>query len=535
MPRGLLLDVDGLTVAYGDRIVLHDVRLSVARGRRLAVIGESGSGKSTLAAALLGALPGAARVVAGSVVLDGSEVVGASEATLRSLRGRIVASVAQDPLGNLDPLRRIGSQVEESLTAHHIGGGRSERRGRVVEALRRAGLAAAERIVREYPHRLSGGMRQRALIAAALVGGAPLLVADEPTSALDVSVQKTILDHIDGLVADSGLAVLLVTHDLGVVADHADDVVVLRDGRIVETGTVGEVLRDPKDAYTRELVAAGRPDVGSPESRARVQGRAVPAVPLLELRSVTRTYPGAAQPAVDGVSLTLHRGTTLALVGESGSGKSTLAALALGLADPDAGAVLVDGEPVDARAFRRDRRLRARVQAVFQDPVDSLDPLRTVEQALTAPLRATGVAADDRTGRAREAVRRVGLSEAVLARRTGELSGGQAQRVAIARALLLQPEILVCDEAVASLDAVVRASILDLLVEVQRETGVALLFITHDLDTARRLADVVVVLRSGTVVEEGPAEGVLNNPADPYTRALVDAVPGRTFPFPASL
>lgn len=528
-----LLTVTDLAVAYRTRRgtvrAVRDVSLHVDAGETVAVVGESGSGKSTTAAAVVRLLAPAAVIDHGSIDLLGHDVVHASHRDLRNVRGVLVGLVPQDPTVSLNPVTRIGDQVAEVLRIHGLAD-RKNAEIEAIEALRRAGLAEPEVRARQYPHELSGGMRQRVLIAIALAAQPRLLVADEPTSALDVTVQRQILDHIEDLTAGTGTGVLLITHDLGVAADRADRIVVMSQGRVVEQGTPDQVLGAPSDPYTRALLAA------APSLRgARTIAAPVPptAVPALEARRLTKEFPlprsagGGTLRAVDDVSFVLPRGRTLALVGESGSGKSTTARLALRLAEPTSGSVLVDGQDVTHTRGAALRLLRRRMQVVYQNPYASLDPRFSVQRIVTEPLRAFGVGSRaERAARAAELLDVVALPRTALQRRPAELSGGQRQRVAIARALALNPELVVLDEPVSALDVSVQAQILDLLTDLQVELGLSYLFISHDLAVVRQVAHEVAVLQRGRVVEQGPVEGVFAHPGDPYTAELLSAIPG---------
>ncbi|MGW2033553.1 dipeptide ABC transporter ATP-binding protein [Streptomyces sp. NPDC001811] len=569
----------GYRTAAGTRTAVDGLDLTAAPGRITAVVGESGSGKSTTAHAVIGLLPPGGRVEHGSVRLEGEELTGLSERAWRDVRGRRIGFVPQDPGVSLDPVKPVGRQVAEVLRVHHLATGRGAAQ-RAVDLLASAGLPDPARRSRQYPHELSGGMRQRVLIAMATAARPRLLVADEPTSALDVTVQRQILDHLEALAADTGTAVLLITHDLGVVADRAQHVVVMSRARVVEAGPTREVLADPRHPYTRRLLAdvprltprarpatppappaeatsLPRPSPGpAPGSRPAPLSGSAPPVPgpgpasaagpsgdapdpgvLLRVRGLTLSFPlrgpgpRRRHLAVDGVGFDIPRGRTLGLVGESGSGKSTTARLVLGLERPEAGTVELDG--VDATAVRgaARRRLHRRVQLVHQNPYASLNPRFTVEELLTEPLRNHRVG--DRAQRA-ATVRRllddVALPADVLRRRAAELSGGQRQRVAIARALALGPDLLVCDEPVSALDVTVQARILELLLGLQERHGMAYLFISHDLAVVGQVSDRVAVLRAGHVVEEGATDQVLRTPRHPYTRELLAAVPGRRNP-----
>jgi peptide/nickel transport system ATP-binding protein len=536
-----LLSVQGLEVRFGNHApAVRGVDLTVRRGQTVAVVGESGSGKSTTAAAILGLLPPGGRITAGHIVFDGSDitraVVSADRRVLRSIRGRRIGYVPQDPMTNLNPVWKVGFQVREALRANTDGG---ETRRRAVQLLAEAGMQDPAKQAGKYPHQLSGGMCQRALIAIGLAGRPQLLIADEPTSALDVTVQRQVLDHLQRLTDELGTALLLITHDLALAAERAESVVVVHRGVVVESGPAQSILQDPRHDYTRRLVAAvpslnarRRPSTG-PQS-------ATEADDILVVSNLTKTYReshGAPwtraqrrseSSAVDAVSFRLRRGSTLAVVGESGSGKSTLARLVLGLLEPTAGTVVFDGTPIDG-ALDRARALafRRRVQPVFQNPYSSLDPRYSVLRAIEEPLRIHR--AGDRRQRAqavRELIEQVALPSSVLGRLPRELSGGQRQRVAIARALALRPEVLVCDEAVSALDVLVQAQILDLLGDLQVQLGLSYLFISHDLAVIRQIADDVLVMREGRVVEHAPTEEVFTRPSHEYTRQLLEAIPG---------
>ncbi len=524
-----LLRIRDLEVAYGASTVVHGIDLTVGRGRRIAVVGESGSGKTTCAAAAIGLLPGAGRVTAGTIEFDGEDVTHADERRLRRLRGREIGLVPQDPMSNLNPAARVGRQVAETLVTHRLARGRAARR-RAVELLTEAGIPDAERRARQYPHEFSGGMRQRVLIAIALACEPRLLIADEPTSALDVTVQRQILDHLERLTAARGTSLLLITHDLGLAAERADDVVVMWQGRVVETGPAAEILRDPQHEYTRRLVAAA-PSVSAGRSRAVV----VPAPehasqPALEVADLAKHYKvrGQREPlhAVNGVSFTVAPGTTTAVVGESGSGKTTVARLVLGLERATAGSIRVDGAVLDGAGRRERRDIRRRMQPVFQDPYGSLDPMLSIERLVDEPLRVFGIGdAAARRRRVAELLDQVALPRAVAQRRPAELSGGQRQRVAIARALAPEPRLVLCDEAVSALDVLVQDQILTLLTDLQRDLGLSYLFITHDLAVVRLVAHDVLVMRRGRIVERGTTTELFDRPQEDYTRTLLDAIP----------
>ena len=537
-----LLEIRDLHICFGtgDDCVeaVRGIDLSVYPGETVAIVGESGSGKSTTAHAVLGLLPPGGRITGGSIRFAGSELSGVPDSRLVALRGTEIGFVPQDPMSNLDPVYTIGFQIRETLAANGVARGRAARE-RTVELLRAAGIPDPEHRAGQYPHELSGGLRQRALIAMALSARPALLIADEPTSALDVTVQRRILDHIDNLTGEFGTAMLLITHDLGLAAERAEHLVVLYRGRVVESGPALDLLRDPRHAYTRKLVdsapslAAGR---RGGRIRDAVQGRAGGKEPILVADRLTKRYRvrGSApwrsreSTAADNVSFRLDRGTTTALVGESGSGKSTVAQLVLGLLEPSSGSVAFDGTDIARLRGREQTRFRRRVQPIFQNPYASLDPMYSIHRCVAEPLwtHSLGTRAE-RDARVRELLDQVALPAGIASRYPNELSGGQRQRVAIARALALEPELLVCDEAVSALDVLVQANILDLLDRLQRDLDLTYLFITHDLAVVRQIADDVLVMHHGRIVEAAPTEQIFESPAEEYTRSLLAAIPGR--------
>ena len=533
-----VLEVQDLAVAYRDAAgqaqrVVHGVSFSVAPGEVVALVGESGSGKTTTAQAVIGLLADNGHREHGSIRLQGTEVSGWPAARWNAIRGRVVSLVPQDPTMSLNPVRTVGDQVGEILRIHGLRD-RTAVQARVLELLARVGLSQPALRARQYPHELSGGMRQRVLIAIAIALRPALIIADEPTSALDVTVQRRILDLIDALRRETGTAVLLVTHDLGVAADRSHRLVVMQGGRIQEQGPTLELLRNPQSAYTRRLLADAPSLAPAPRRTSR------PATAddwAIEVEDLVHEFaaPGHASAhgrgifrAVDGVSLRVRRGSTHAIVGESGSGKTTTIRAIVGLGRPTAGRIRIEGTEVTGLRGEALRQLRRRVQLVYQNPFSSLDPRQSVFDIIEEPLlNFDPLPADERRRRVHDMLERVGLPAAVLQRRPHALSGGQRQRVAIARALVLQPQVLVLDEAVSALDVTVQAQILALLAQLQQDLGLTYLFISHDLAVVRQIADTVSVLRAGRVVDAGSVEEVFQRPTSDYTRELMDAIPGK--------
>lgn len=529
-----LLSVRDLAVQYRTRQGLVDavrgVSLEVEAGSVTALVGESGSGKSTVAQSVIGLLAANGRVAGGSITLsertDGlTDLVGLSEKGWRHLRGRCIALIPQDPGNSLNPVATIGWSVGEALRIH----GWKDRRkidARVIDLLERVGIDDPEARARQHPHELSGGMRQRVLIAAALALEPELIIADEPTSALDVTVQRTVLDLLDELRAESGTGILFITHDLAVAADRSDQIVVLRGGQVQEAGPSSAVLTAPTAEYTRTLLADA-------PSLASVVERTPPTVdaaarPLVEVAGLTQEFHRAGRSpllAVDDVSFTVARGTTHALVGESGSGKTTTGRSIAGFNRPTSGEIRV-GE-TDVTALRSRRAFHRTTQLVYQNPYASLDPRQSIASILTEPLRNFGIGSRaDRVERAQHHLELVSLAPEIGARHPHELSGGQRQRVAIARALIVEPELVVLDEAVSALDVTVQAQILRLLARLQAELGLTYVFISHDLAVVRQISDTVSVLQRGRQVEYGPAQRVFDAPEHEYTRQLLAAIPG---------
>ncbi|WP_068069068.1 dipeptide ABC transporter ATP-binding protein [Nocardia xishanensis] len=545
-----LLEIRDLDVCFsseGRQVpAVRNVGLTVYPGQTVAIVGESGSGKTTTAHAVIDLLPGTGRITAGSIVFDGKDLTKASKKEILAVRGRGIGLVPQDPMSNLNPVWKVGFQVRETLEANGMAKG-TEARRRAVELLEEAGMSDAARRMNQYPHEFSGGMRQRALIAIGLSCRPKLLIADEPTSALDVTVQRQILDHLDGLTAELGTAVLLITHDLGLAAERAEHLVVMYRGRVVESGPALRILRDPQHAYTKKLVdsapslasqrlSAVRKRIEIREQAEQVAGAESVVPDVVVAERLTKVFPirggtpwkSSELRAVEDVSFRLRRGTTTAIVGESGSGKSTVAQMVLGLLAPTSGAVTFDGRDVATLDRKGGFAFRRRVQPIFQDPYGSLDPMYSIFRTIEEPLRTHRIGTPkERAAVVRDLLDKVSLPASVQRRYPNELSGGQRQRVAIARALALSPEVVVCDEAVSALDVLVQAQILNLLNDLQAELGLSYLFISHDLAVVRQIADDVLVMQQGRVVEAASAEQVFDHPREEYTRRLLDAIPGR--------
>ena len=550
------------TTSTGVVEAVRGVNMSIYPGQSVAIVGESGSGKSTTAMSILGLLPGTGKVTGGQILFEGEDITHYNNKQFESLRGDKIGLVPQDPMSNLNPVWRIGTQVEESLKANNVVEG-SKRHERVVELLEEAGLPDAERRAKQYPHEFSGGMRQRALIAIGLAARPKLLIADEPTSALDVTVQKTILDHLEHLTEELGNAVLFITHDLGLAAERAEHLIVMHRGRIVESGPSREILRSPQHPYTRRLVKAA-PSLASSRIRAAKEagveakelksGEAIGTAvepgstaadsaegsssaaqaPVISVRNLTKEFDIRGQrggkkllKAVDDVSFDIRRGTTLALVGESGSGKSTVANMVLGLLEPTSGTIEFEGRDTSKLSKQELFKLRRKMQVVFQNPYGSLDPMYSIYKCIEEPMALHKVGSrKEREARVAELLDMVSMPRSAMRRYPNELSGGQRQRIAIARALALRPEVIVLDEAVSALDVLVQNQIIQLLAELQSELSLSYLFITHDLAVVRQTADDVVVMKKGQAVEQGTADDIFDNAQQEYTRNLINSVPG---------
>ena len=571
-----LLEISDLEVAFRSSTGLvpavRKANLTLYPGQSVAIVGESGSGKSTMAHAVIGLLPGTGRVTGGTIRFQGRDITHLGTQELTALRGSSIGLVPQDPMSNLNPVWSIGFQVKEALRANGLAGVADDRLAHLIAErtddaekpvpstggsidvneqvallLEQAGLLEASRRAKQYPHEFSGGMRQRALIAIGLAARPDLLIADEPTSALDVTVQRRILDHLQTLVRELGTAMLFITHDLGLAAERAEHIVVMHRGRVVESGPSLEVLQDPRHPYTQRLVKAAPSLASRRIESAHARGIQVTddellgaslgssaTEEILRVEHLTKVFEvrGAkgkdkTLTAVDDVSFGIRKGTTTALVGESGSGKSTVANIILNLIDPTSGKVFHNGVDLSTLGPKELFALRRIMQPVFQNPYGSLDPMYSIFRVVEEPLRVHGIGtAKEREARVAELLDMVSLPRSVMRRYPHELSGGQRQRVAIARALALKPQIVVLDEAVSALDVLVQAQILRLLSDLQSELELTYLFITHDLAVVRQIADDVVVMEHGRIVESGAADELFANPRQDYTRELIRAVPG---------
>ena len=525
-----LVDIRDLRVGFNGVPVVRGVNLQLHAGQCLALVGESGSGKSVTARTLVGLTGPGADVQAQRLAFAGKDLRGLDEAAWQRLRGGRIGFVMQDALGSLDPLRRVGAEIEEPLYLHTRLGA-EQRRLHVLELLRQVGVPEPQVRARQYPWQLSGGLRQRALIASAIACQPRLLIADEPTTALDATVQAQILDLLEQLRARDN-SLLMVSHDLAVVARLADWVAVMRHGEVVEQGSVEQILQDPQDPYTQRLLSAARAvhfQRPATAALALVEEDVNPQPALLQARGLSKAFvgpDGRPRQVLDDVSLQLRAGHTLGVVGESGSGKSTLGRILLGLERPEQGSVQFAGQDWLALSAEQQRQARQGIQVVFQDPLASFDPRYTVLRVLSEALAQAGVPRGLRRTEAAALLERVQLPASVLDRRPLELSGGQRQRIAIARALAMKPRVLVLDEPVSALDVSVQARILALLAELKAELNLACVFISHDLGVVEQVSDQVLVMQGGKVVEQGAAAQVLGQPRHAYTRALLDAVPG---------
>jgi len=574
-----LLEISDLEITFstssGPVRAVRGASLSVYPGETVAIVGESGSGKSTTAMSIARLLPKNGAVTGGSIRFGGKDITAVPTREILALRGSEIGLVPQDPMSNLNPMWKVGAQISEALAANNVARGAAARK-RTVELLEEAGLPDAARRAGQYPHEFSGGMKQRALIAMGLAARPKLLIADEPTSALDVTVQQQILDHLDSLTTELGVAVLLITHDLGLAAERAQHLVVMYKGQIVESGPALEILQSPQHPYTKRLIAAApslasrrlvsvkerervveqaqahaaaaHPDSARPEAADATASEPGPAAAdapapdsdvVIRVENLTKDFPirgsvpwrSTPFRAVDDVSFDLERGTTTAIVGESGSGKSTVAQMVLKLLEPTSGRVLYEGKDVTTYRGAELKSLRRRVQPIFQNPYGTLDPMYSIYRTIEEPLRLHGIGdARSREAKVRDLLDKVALPAEMMRRYPNELSGGQRQRIAIARALALDPEVVVCDEAVSALDVLVQAQVLELLNDLQAELGLSYIFITHDLAVVRQIADRTLVMEKGRVVEQGTTEEVFHSPREEYTRRLLGAIPGGSIP-----
>ncbi|MEB0004061.1 ABC transporter ATP-binding protein [Cryobacterium sp. 10I1] len=553
----------GFQTQHGVVPAVRGVNLTLYPGQTLAIVGESGSGKTTTAQAIINLLANTGKVTAGQILFEGRDLTTLKPKDMQDVRGRLIGYVPQDPMSNLNPVWNIGFQVEEAIRANGGAMSRKAAKLRTIEVLKEAGLSDAEDRLKQFPHQFSGGMRQRVLIGIGLSARPKLLIADEPTSALDVTVQRQILDHLATLTRDYGTSVLFITHDLGLAAERAEQLVVMYKGKVVESGPSQEILANPQHPYTQRLVAAApslasrriqsakhsvavEADVSAAGSndqvlvnRAIEREQTAPAKDLISVQGISKMYRIRTKGfkynellAVNDVSFGIKKGTTTALVGESGSGKSTVAKLILQLESITSGQIEFDGQDVAGLKGADLLKFRRRVQPVFQDPYGSLDPQYNVGNTIAEPLLAHKVGtAKERQARVRELLDQVSLPWASRHRYPSELSGGQRQRIAIARALALKPDVLVLDEAVSALDVLVQGQVLNLLTELQTELDLTYLFITHDLAVVRLVADNVCVMQQGRIVEAATTDEVFENPRQTYTQELLAAIPGGNFEF----
>ncbi|MFG6621368.1 ABC transporter ATP-binding protein [Sulfitobacter sp. 1A05707] len=531
---GPVLSVRNLTVdlpkGMERKHAVQDISFELPRGEILCVIGESGSGKSVTANALMGLLPPLMHVSSGEILFQGQNLLELDEPALRKLRGRVVSMIFQDPLSALNPLMTVGDQVTEVMAAH--GEGTAEARSaRALELLTEVGLPDPALMLHQYPFRLSGGQRQRVMIAMALALEPDILIADEPTTALDVTTQAQILDLIQQIQRKKGMSVLFITHDFGVVSEIADRVIVMEKGHMVEQGVADTVFSTPQHPYTKRLIAAvprlretDRPSASSDRTDD-------PVLTVEKLNLVYRSGGGwfsrqREVKAVHDANFTLRRGRTLGVVGESGSGKTSLGRLLIKLLDSDSGRILYKGQDIASMKESDFRALRPKIQMIFQDPFASLNPRSTIGHIVTVGPIAQGMRKADARAKALRILEKVGLDAGAFGRYPHEFSGGQRQRVGIARALMFDPDVLVADEAVSALDVSIQAQILELLDKIQRETQVAMFFITHDLRVASQICDELLVMQKGQIVEAGPPSQIFYAPKNAYTRELVAAIPG---------
>ncbi|TQI75686.1 peptide/nickel transport system ATP-binding protein [Bosea sp. AK1] len=536
-----VLSVSGLTIAFGSTTVVHDLGFEIAAGETLAVVGESGSGKSVTSLAIMGLLPERIGRASGSVKLGDRDLLTLDESEMRGVRGGQISMIFQEPMTSLNPVQRIGDQIGEAIRIHRGLKG-TELRESVLEMLRKVRIPDPEERIDNYPHTFSGGMRQRVMIAMALACNPALIIADEPTTALDVTVQAQTLALLKELQRETGTAILFITHDMGVVAEIADHVLVMRRGRAIEQGTVHEVFSNPRDAYTRSLIAAAPSLVGKLTDGA-IAARGVEGVPLsfrgdapvLEVRDLSVRFPSRGGlfgrlkgevHAVEQVSFAIGKGETLGLVGESGSGKSTIGKAIIDLAPRHSGEITVAGRRIDYADPKSLASLRRDVQMIFQDPFGSLDTRQSIGSAIIEPMQVHGIASGKEARAKMEwLLERVGLDPSRATSLPHEFSGGQRQRICIARALAMSPKLIIADEAVSALDVAIKAQIIDLMIDLQKEFGVSYLFISHDMAAVERICDRVAVMYFGEIVEIGARDDVIGRPGHGYTQRLLSAIP----------
>lgn len=515
------------TAGSEKRPLVNGVSFDVHAGETLCIVGESGSGKSLTSFSIMGLLPpDTLRVASGSISLLGESLLDLPPDALRSLRASSMSMVFQEPMTALNPVKRVGDQIAEVIVTHEPEQGKAQRKARVVRMLGDVGLPDPERLYCAYPHELSGGQRQRIMIAMALILEPRLLIADEPTTALDVTTQKQILLLIKELQRAKGTSVIFVTHDFGVVADIADRILVMKRGDMVEIGTRDQILSQPADPYTRALIASV-PSVHPPEKDAKESDV------VLSIRGLNKSYgklslfgKGRQVKALTDVNLDIRRDEIVGIVGESGSGKSTLARCVIGLVEASSGQVLLEGKPLAPSCKQRPLQDKRRIQIVFQDPYRSLNPRITIGESLTEGLCNIGTEMSEARRKVAEVLSIVGLDAEVLDRYPHQFSGGQRQRLCLARAIVMEPDVLIADESVSALDVLVQEQVLALLLDIKRKTGVAILFITHDLRVAAQISDHIVVMQRGRVVESGVPTSVISRPAQDYTRELIHSAPG---------
>ncbi|MDJ1637403.1 ABC transporter ATP-binding protein (plasmid) [Agrobacterium tumefaciens] len=541
MTQPAVLSVKNLKVAFGRKQVVHDLSFDIAPGSTLAVVGESGSGKSVTSLAIMGLLPDGVAKASGSIKLDGRELLSLTETEMCGIRGGKISMIFQEPMTSLNPVQKVGVQIGEVISIHRGLRGK-ELRNAVLEMLRKVGIPDPERRINNYPHTFSGGMRQRVMIAMALACNPSVIIADEPTTALDVTVQAQILELLKELQRETNVALLFITHDMGVVAEIADRVLVMRAGQVVESGSVETVFTEPESPYTRVLIEAAPSVAGKliaiDQPTSKIDGLPLSydgGGPVLEVRDLSVRFPlrggllGTVQGnvhAVEKVSFAIGKGETLGLVGESGSGKSTIGKAIIDLAPRHGGTIVVDGRTVDYSEHASLAALRRDVQMIFQDPFGSLDSRQTVGSAIMEPMHVHGIASGPALREKMEwLLQKVGLDPARASSLPHEFSGGQRQRICIARALAMSPKLIIADEAVSALDVAIKGQIIDLMMDLQSDFGISYLFISHDMAAIEKICNRVAVMYFGELVEIGSRDDVIGRPGHSYTKRLLSAVP----------